>query len=223
MRRSAAGWAWLWLAACGGAQAGSVDVVVTGRDGALANAVVSLHRAGTTAPPERAQMDQRDLQFVPRVLAVSVGSEVRFPNSDNLRHQVYSFSPARTFELPLYSGTPAAPVVFDRAGVVELGCNIHDGMIGYIVVLDTPWHAVTGDDGRARFDLPAGDYEVRAWHEGLDPATPAPTATTVSVTEHGTVRTTLTLPASAPPAPVSRVDPRLLELQRRAREAGRGD
>ncbi|WP_196767929.1 hypothetical protein, partial [Streptobacillus moniliformis] len=75
---------------------------------------------------------------MPHVLAITVGSEVRFPNRDKLRHQVYSFSKAKTFDLPLYSGHPAAPVRFDEIGVVELGCNIHDGMIGYIVVLDTP-------------------------------------------------------------------------------------
>ena len=151
------------------AQAGTLQVTVQAADGPLRDAVASLHRLDARAPaaPEKAEMDQRDLQFAPHVLAVTAGSEVRFPNRDNLRHQVYSFSPARTFDLPLYSGHQAEPVRFDTPGVVELGCNIHDGMIGYIVVLETPYHAVTGADGVARFEVPAGAYRLEVWHERL--------------------------------------------------------
>jgi hypothetical protein len=110
-------------------------------------------------------MDQHDKTFVPLVLAVPVGTAVSFPNRDNIRHHVYSFSRAKRFELPLYIGTPAAPVVFDRPGVVVLGCNIHDWMVGYIYVADTPYVAKTAEDGRARLaELPPGTYEVRVWH-----------------------------------------------------------
>ena len=112
-------------------------------------------------------LDQRNTQFVPRVSVVTVGTPVSFPNSDNVRHQVYSFSPAKRFELPLYSGKPAAPVVFATPGVVELGCNIHDWMLAYVVVVDTPYHAITDARGQARIQAPAGTYTLRVWHPGL--------------------------------------------------------
>ena len=86
-------------------------------------------------------MAQQGKQFLPDVLVVPVGTSVHFPNRDSVRHHVYSFSPAKKFELKLYTGTPANPVVFDRAGVVTLGCNIHDRMVGWIVVVDTPYYA----------------------------------------------------------------------------------
>jgi plastocyanin len=121
-------------------------------------------------PPQDA-VDQVDKQFVPYVKPVFVGSTVRFPNSDNIRHQVYSFSPAKKFELPLYAGTNATPVIFDRPGVVVLGCNIHDWMIGYIYVSETPFFAKTGPLGTASIsDLPPGEYSVRIWHPSMDRA-----------------------------------------------------
>ena len=138
----------------------------------VADAVVYVSpRAGTspkTPPRERVVMDQHDLQFMPYVLPVQVGTPVYFPNRDNIRHHVYSFSSAKKFELPLYKGTPTAPVVFDKPGVVALGCNIHDWMIGYIYVLETPYFGKTGDRGEARLtNLPAGAVEVRVWHPRL--------------------------------------------------------
>jgi len=116
-------------------------------------------------------MDQVDKQFVPYVKPIFVGSTVRFPNSDNIRHQVYSFSPAKKFELPLYASTGAPPVVFDKPGVVVLGCNIHDWMIGYIYVSETPFFTKTGPLGTAVItDMPAGEYIVRLWHPSMDHA-----------------------------------------------------
>lgn len=110
-------------------------------------------------------MDQVNKEFVPLVEPIFVGSAVHFPNKDNIRHQVYSFSPAKRFELPLYAGTPAKPVVFDKPGVVTLGCNIHDWMIGYIYVSESPWFAKTDANGKATIrDLPPGQYDVRIWH-----------------------------------------------------------
>ncbi|MEX2575847.1 MAG: methylamine utilization protein [Halofilum sp. (in: g-proteobacteria)] len=112
-----------------------------------------------------AEMDQRDEEFVPHVLPVQKGTVVHFPNSDETRHHVYSFSEARTFELRLYEGTNAPPVTFEQTGVVTIGCNIHDWMLGYILVLDTPAFARTDDKGGARLeDLPAGRYRVELWH-----------------------------------------------------------
>jgi plastocyanin len=118
--------------------------------------------APRTAP---AVMDQQNKEFVPHVLAVPLGTPVAFPNRDNIRHHVYSFSTAKRFELPLYIGTPATPVVFDKPGVVVLGCNIHDWMVGYVYVVATPYFAKTGPDGRAHVsELPPGGYEARVWH-----------------------------------------------------------
>lgn len=115
--------------------------------------------------PREAVVDQVDKEFTPKVTAVLVGSAVRFPNHDNVRHQVYSFSPAKRFELPLYAGVPAQPVVFDKAGVVVLGCNIHDWMIGYVYVSESPYFAKTGADGKALLsELPPKEYLVRVWH-----------------------------------------------------------
>lgn len=134
------------------------------------DAVVVLVPTGTASTPGRpagppAVMDQVDKEFVPHVLPVNVGTAVTFPNRDNIKHHVYSFSPAKKFELPLYIGTPTSPVVFDRTGVVVLGCNIHDWMVAYVYVAPTPWFAKTGADGRARIaDVPAGAYEARVWH-----------------------------------------------------------
>ena len=114
-------------------------------------------------------VDQVDKQFVPYVKAVLVGSKVRFPNSDNIRHQVYSFSAAKKFELPLYAGANAPPVVFDKPGVVVLGCNIHDWMVGYIYVSETPYFAKTEAAGTASIaDLPPGEYTVRIWHPSME-------------------------------------------------------
>jgi plastocyanin len=118
--------------------------------------------------PAGEAVDQIDKQFVPYVKPVFVGATVRFPNSDNIRHQVYSFSPAKKFELPLYGGLDATPVIFDKPGVVVLGCNIHDWMIGYIYVSETPFFAKTGAAGSAVIaDLPVGEYTVRVWHPNL--------------------------------------------------------
>lgn len=127
------------------------------------------HAAPATPPrPKLEQVEQIGEEFVPKVKAILVGSPVSFPNRDSVRHHVYSFSPPRRFDLPLYVGTPAKPVVFDKPGVVVLGCNIHDWMIGYIYVSESPYYATTGDNGEAIInDMPAGDYTVRIWHPQL--------------------------------------------------------
>jgi len=148
---------------------GSLETFVKDERGKpLSDAVVSLTQVGGTAPPPRpasAVMDQQNKTFVPLVLAVPVGTAVTFPNRDNIRHHVYSFSSPKRFELPLYMGTPAAPVLFDKPGVVVLGCNIHDWMVGYIYVSATPHFGKTTDDGMVRLaDVAPGAYEARVWH-----------------------------------------------------------
>src|SRR5690348_18040306 len=127
--------------------------------------------ARAPARPRETTVDQVDQEFTPKVTVVLVGTPVSFPNHDNIRHQVYSFSPAKRFELPLYAGVPAAPVVFDKPGVVILGCNIHDWMIGYIYVSESPYFAKTRADGTAVLaNLPPRAYVVRVWHPQMSVA-----------------------------------------------------
>lgn len=137
----------------------------------LAGAVVFLESAQArrqVRPLAQAEMGQAGKQFVPQVLVVPVGTAVSFPNRDTVRHHVYSFSPTKKFELKLYIGTPASPVVFDQAGVVVLGCNIHDEMVGWILVLDTPHYGRSADNGRVVLaDVPDGNYRLRVWHSRL--------------------------------------------------------
>jgi plastocyanin len=154
------------------APAASLVVSVLERDGKpLPGAVVTAEPDPSTsaAPPVKALMDQVNLAFLPDVLVIPVHSTVQFPNSDAVGHQVYSFSRARQFQLPLYRGKPYPPVQFDQPGVVTLGCNIHDNMIGYIFVTAAPYFGRTDARGQwqAR-DLPAGKFRVRVWHPLLN-------------------------------------------------------
>jgi plastocyanin len=128
--------------------------------------------AGAAPPPQRVEIDQVDKEYVPYVTAVRAGTPVDFPNHDQIRHHVYSFSAAKTFEIPLYEGRPAEPVIFDKPGEVALGCNIHDWMRAYVFVTPTPYFAVTDGAGAAKLELPPGAYRVEVWHPALrgDPA-----------------------------------------------------
>ncbi len=161
------------------AHAGTVVVAVADAAGQpLTDAVVFLDSAEArkqVKPLIGAEMAQEKRKFVPSVLVVPVGTEVRFPNHDSVRHHVYSFSPAKKFELKLYSGTPSNPVLFDKPGVVVLGCNIHDQMVGWILVLDTPYFAQTpATAGKASMgEVPPGRYRLRAWHPRLPAGAPA--------------------------------------------------
>lgn len=112
-------------------------------------------------------MDQVNRQFVPHVLVVPRGAEVRFPNSDPILHHVYSFSSAKTFQLKLYRGNNREPVTFDEPGVVDVGCNIHDWMLGYIVVVDSPYFTRTDERGAANLDVPPGRYQLKVWHRRM--------------------------------------------------------
>ncbi|MFO1400864.1 MAG: hypothetical protein U1F30_06590 [Steroidobacteraceae bacterium] len=150
-----------------------------------------------------AVMDQRNLQFSPELLIVQTGTAVDFPGSDQTRHQVYSFSPAKVFQLPLYAGRAHPPVVFDRAGIVTLGCNIHDQMIGYIYVTDSPWFALTAADGHARLrDLPAGEYTLGAWHPRFAEL-PRELRTHVEIAADGNATAGFVVHRPLRPAPVS--------------------
>ena len=122
---------------------------------------------------DAAIIDQVNKHFVPRVSVVRTGTTITFPNSDRIRHQVYSFSPAKTFALKLYAGSPKTPVDFDQPGLVVLGCNIHDTMVAFVGVVDSPYFAKTSESGNAVLNLPAGRYRLRAWHPNAARAIPA--------------------------------------------------
>lgn len=144
--------------------------VVTDSDTPIAEAVVFLPDKAKSGSPARARgsIVQRDRIFQPFVTVVQRGTAINFPNDDPIMHHVYSFSPAKHFEIKLYKGTPAAPVVFDRSGVVVLGCNVHDWMIAYVLVVDTPLFEKTGKDGIARLrNLPVGPHQLMVWYPGM--------------------------------------------------------
>jgi plastocyanin len=111
-----------------------------------------------------ATMDQVNRQFRPHILVVNKNTQIDFPNSDKIKHHVYSFSPAKTFEIKLYSDKPSAPRLFDQVGEVTLGCNIHDWMLGYVYVVDTPWFGTTDVEGNIHFEIPEGKYTLKTWH-----------------------------------------------------------
>jgi len=116
----------------------------------------------------KAIIDQIDRHFVPRISVVQAGTAVLFPNSDNIRHSVYSFSSPKVFTLKIYSGVPANPIVFDKPGVVVLGCNIHDSMVAWILIVDTPYFARTDSAGMATLpNLPPGNYSLHGWSNAM--------------------------------------------------------
>jgi plastocyanin len=152
------------------AQGAELLAVVKDQKGnTVANAVVTAtpvdRRLEAHMKPQAEIVDQVDKEFVPIVTAIYVGSTITFPNKDQIRHQVYSFSPPKKFESHLYAGSATPPVLFDKPGVVVVGCNIHDWMIAYIYVSDTPFFATTTSAGTAKVSgLPPGEYSVRVWH-----------------------------------------------------------
>jgi plastocyanin len=160
------------------AKAGATGVVVQVSDSAgkpLADAVVFVDPEPGTVPPKHlkpAEIEQRGLKFLPLVSVIQTGSKVAFPNNDKVRHHIYSFSPAKKFDQKLYSGVAASPQVFDKAGTVVLGCNIHDRMIAYIKVVESPYFVKTDASGVAKIELPAaGKYTVSTWHYNMAGAT----------------------------------------------------
>ena len=147
------------------------DITVTVRDAAghpVEDAVVSLDAPGRAPPPGHFTINQKNTMFAPFVLVIPVGSTVDFTNLDPFRHHVYSFSPAKKFELKLFGQGEKRAVTFDRPGIVALGCNIHDTMQAFIQVVDTAFAAKTGKDGRVVLHgAPAGEVKLRVWHPYL--------------------------------------------------------
>ena len=149
--------------------AGELVVRVTTPDGKpLSDAVVLIPaKPGDPkpAPANGLKMAQSGKQFTPFVMIAPVESTVEFPNLDKFRHHVYSFSKGNKFELELYGREEKRVITFKTAGVVALGCNIHDQMVAFIRVVDTPWAAKSGADGVARLTAaPEGSRPVEVWH-----------------------------------------------------------
>jgi len=159
----------LLLAMSGSVQAADVTLLVSDATGKpVTDAVVAFYDGKSPAvnPNAAGRIVQKNKLFNPKVTVVQTGSKINFPNEDSVRHHVYSFSPAKKFELKLYSGIPTDPILFDQAGVVTLGCNIHDSMVGYIYIVDTPFFAKTDDKGKAVLKLSDGQYSYQAWLPG---------------------------------------------------------
>lgn len=178
--------------------AGAVQVTVTDATGrTVEDAVVFLESPAAKAlskPLKQVEISQLNKAFVPAVTVVTTGTAVHFPNRDTVRHHVYSFSPVKVFEIKLYVGTPTNPVIFDQPGIAVLGCNIHDQMMAWTVVVQTPWFAKTATNGLAQWaQVPAGNYRLRTWHPSL-PVGDSAMDQALTVTERGTVQVAVQLP-----------------------------
>ena len=154
------------------------------------------------ARPVQASMDQVNRAFVPDLLVIPTGSTIGFPNSDTVNHQIYSFSPAKRFQLPLYRGKPYPPVEFDQAGVVTLGCNIHDSMLAYVVVTDAPFFGRTNTTGSWTAEVSEGSYRVTIWHPRLRDSDPKVLQGEVTITDPNGGSLTLHLAKQLKPAPL---------------------
>jgi plastocyanin len=187
--------------ACASANAATVSVTVMDAKGLPApNAVVILESETSTIlipprAPEKSVIDQRHETFFPLVVVVRKGGSVVFTNNDTTMHQVYSFSPIKQFQFEIDKGQISKPVIFDKAGVAAIGCNIHDNMVAYVYVVDTPFAAVTDASGHVEFrDVPEGAYRATAWHPQLRIGKSAPPgALTVRAAE---TKLTLSLPVT---------------------------
>src|SRR5262245_22039416 len=176
----------LCVAACQTAAATTFTAEITDQDGRpVMNAVVSLVPDPQGAPMPGAStrlaietlIDQRRQTSLPLGTIVPRNGRLVFANNDPTTHQVYSFSPVRQFEITLASGMSSAPILFDKPGVAALGCNIHDNMIAYVFVAESPWTALTGSDGRAVIDdVPPGNYQAQVWHNRYPPRRELPSA-----------------------------------------------
>lgn len=174
----------------------SITFDITDAEGtAVRNSVITLTPTDgkypqDNGPKPQAIMNQIDKQFVPHVLVVQTNTEISFPNADNLFHHVYSFSPTKQFELKLYKEFTAEPLLFEAPGVVDIGCNIHDWMLGYIVVSDSPYFVKTDENGQGSLQLPKGEYTLTYWHPEMQNAMPF-ASKTLTVTESTTISASL--------------------------------
>ncbi|HEY0767129.1 MAG TPA: methylamine utilization protein [Steroidobacteraceae bacterium] len=194
------------LGAAGSAAGATLLITVQTPDGhALPGAVVTarpLEGQARRVAPVHAVMDQVDRAFAPDVLVVPVGSTVEFPNSDAVSHQIYSFSAAKRFKLPLYRGTPYPPAHFDQPGVITLGCNIHDEMLAYLLVTDAPYFGRTDAKGAWSAEVPGGRYQVTVWHPRVRDQ-PADLERELTVGDADRTDLTLHLAKALQPAPIA--------------------
>lgn len=173
MRRFALLLGILWLAtapAFGAELTGTVQV--SGRP--AQNAVVWLEASGAPWPAAspKVVLDQRNLAFVPHVLAVRVGTTVEFPNNDKVFHNVFSFRDGKKFDLGMYPKGVVKRIPFDKPGLARLFCNIHPNMAAYIMAVDTPYFAVSNEEGAFTIaGVPPGTYTYHAWRAGGQPLT----------------------------------------------------
>jgi plastocyanin len=195
--------AWSCGAAC--ASAATIALTITQANGKpLPQSVITLDPIGGEEhriAPAHAVMDQVDRAFAPDVLVVPVGSTVAFPNTDSVSHQIYSFSPAKKFQLPLYRGKPYPPVQFSQPGLVTLGCNIHDFMLAYILVTDAPYFGLADAAGAWSAEVPSGSYRLTLWHPRLSEKDQIHRQ--ISVAEGDRTAVTIVVPFSLQPAPLS--------------------
>lgn len=133
----------------------------------IENVVVSYDQDAPNNPdPQKiAVMDQVNIQFLPHVLVIQKEQTVAFPNSDNTRHHIYSFSQAKPFEIKMFTGGESKQLTFEQPGIVVLGCNIHDQMVGYIYVAENANTAMTNVQGIA--EVPKGGIDIKLWHPKL--------------------------------------------------------
>ena len=160
----------LVLAGAGSAgpvSAGTVSGTVTDARGAARSAVVYLTGGSASPPPlTTAKVDQRDKTFTPHVSVVTRGTTVRFPNDDTVFHNVFAYFQAKKFDLGMYPRGTTKKVTFDKTGLVIILCNVHSYMSAYIMVVDTPYYAVSDDAGRFRLpNVPPGTYTLHGWQE----------------------------------------------------------
>jgi len=171
--------------------------VTSSKGDAVVDAVVSLIPLDAPAPPVApdapAEIAQQGQEFMPYVTVVQAGTNVVFPNRDTVQHHVYSLSKAKKFELPLYNPGEKESRVFDIAGLVTVGCNIHDWMISHLVIVPTPWFAKSDASGAVRVEAPAGRYRLELWH----PRLPTPVTKEVVLADGTATTDTFTLTLKA--------------------------
>ena len=134
------------------------------------DAVLSLipQAAQALPAPKPGVINQIDENFVPKVSVVQTGAEILFKNDDRTRHHIYSYSPAKQFETQVLPKTADVKVTFDKPGTIALGCNIHDRMLAFLIVVDTPYFGKSNNDGVVEFQSPPdGTYKAMIWHARL--------------------------------------------------------
>lgn len=173
-RRRRAAWLLGLLCTQSGLAAEVTVNVATRAGGAAADTVIVFDPLDASPAPshDSASIDQVNKHFVPQVTVVRTGTAVTFPNSDNIRHQVYSFSEPKHINLKLYAGSPKTPIVLDRPGLIVLGCNIHDSMVAFVGVVESPYFGKTTAAGSLAVNLPAGRYRMRVWNPNASAALP---------------------------------------------------